>query len=67
MTAQKKGQSEFVEFIDPHGNNVHSKVLKNVERLEKRAPASDYSNINQRRSFNLLSSSGNVIFLGLYF
>lgn len=65
LTAQKKGQSEFVEFIDPHSNNIHQKALKNVERLEKRRLSSNNKDFYQSFTTGLLSSSGNIIFLGL--
>jgi hypothetical protein len=34
MEAVKKGQSEFVEFVEPSG---HNNRIKNVEWLEKRS------------------------------
>lgn len=64
LTAQKKGQSEYVEFIEP----VHlNKKLLHKEYLEKRL-ASDDERISTHghhyRAFkNLVSGSGNIIFV----
>lgn len=63
---QKKGQSEFVEFVEP--TVVHSsKKLRNKEILEKRIASEDeryHSRQHSKyRAFNFISSSGNVIFV----
>lgn len=57
LSAQKKGQNEFVEFVEPH-----AKALKSVEILEKRAAV-----VRFERSDGLLGlfgGSGNVVFVG---
>jgi hypothetical protein len=52
---QKRGQNEFVEFIEPH-----AKALKNVEYMNKRAPS---ESIGQDGSHYLYYSSNNVLFI----
>jgi len=55
---QKRGQNEFVEFVEP----PHiAKALKNVEYMDKRAPASDIS--GPSGSNYLYYSSNNVMFI----
>lgn len=54
---QKRGQNEFVEFIEPHA----SKALKNVEYMDKRAPVSEIDGPNG--SHYLYYSSNNVLFI----
>ncbi|VDK47841.1 unnamed protein product [Anisakis simplex] len=56
MSAQKKGQSEFVEFIEPKS----SKQLQKVETLEKRVPAQQASS---RSSY--LIHRGNLLFVAV--
>jgi hypothetical protein len=56
MTAQKKGQIEFVTFNEP------AKALKNVEYLDKRAPVSEIS--GEGSPFHMYYSSNNVLFIG---
>lgn len=59
-TPQKKGQFEFVEFVEPH-----SKALKNIEFMDKRAPVTHIE--RPAGLFNLFGNSGNVVFIGKYF
>uniref|UniRef100_A0A915EIH0 Neural proliferation differentiation and control protein 1 n=1 Tax=Ditylenchus dipsaci TaxID=166011 RepID=A0A915EIH0_9BILA len=62
LSAQKKGQSEYVEFIEP----VHAKKLKNMEFMEKRLADSDERmphHSQHYRAFNLVSNGGNIIFI----
>lgn len=51
---QKRGQFEFVEFVEPH-----AKALKNVEFMDKRAPVSEFSQDGARYMYN----SNNVLFI----
>ncbi|KAI6191516.1 Protein cab-1 [Aphelenchoides bicaudatus] len=51
---QKRGQFEFVEFVEPH-----AKALKNVEYMDKRAPVSEISGPNHY----LYYTSNNVMFI----
>jgi hypothetical protein len=51
---QKRGQFEFVEFIEPH-----AKALKNVEHLDKRAPVSEING----PSHYLYYTSNNIMFI----
>lgn len=61
---QKKGQSEFVEFVDP----LNAKKLQNKEFMEKRLAASNndgparFSTTN--RALKIFSGFGNVAFMG---
>ncbi|CAD5235030.1 unnamed protein product [Bursaphelenchus xylophilus] len=58
LTAQKKGQFEFVEFVEPH-----AKILKDGQILDKRAPAVEV----QRPSgfFRIFGNSSNVVFIAV--
>ncbi|CAD5227452.1 unnamed protein product [Bursaphelenchus okinawaensis] len=58
LTAQKKGQYEFVEFVEPH-----AKILKNQQVLDKRAPAMEL----QRPGglFGIFGNSSNVVFIAV--
>jgi hypothetical protein len=60
LTPMKKGQSEYVEFIEP----LQSKALKGVETMDKRvvAESSGSSNIH---GVKLLSSTGNIMFIAV--
>lgn len=59
MTAQKKGQSEFVEFIEPKP----ASQLKHVETYEKRVS----SEVGAHRSiYNPMVHTGNFLFIGLF-
>ncbi|KAI6244083.1 hypothetical protein M3Y99_00078400 [Aphelenchoides fujianensis] len=56
LTAQKKGQYEFVEFVEPQA----AKALKNVEYLDKRAPVADFEGVS---SSKFIYGSNNVFFI----
>ena len=58
LTPMKKGQSEYVEFIEP----PQSKVLKSIESMDKRVVA-EHSGSGYR-GVKLLSSGGNIMFMG---
>jgi len=67
LTAQKKGQSEFVEFVEPAHVKAVSNKLKNVEFIEKRVADGGVGKRMRAREdhlFGLISSSGNVLFVG---
>lgn len=53
---QKRGQFEFVEFVEPH-----AKALKNVEYLDKRAPVSEFRSGSDNYFYY---GSNNVLFIG---
>jgi len=53
---KKRGQFEFVEFVEPH-----AKALKNVEHLDKRAPISEIS--GEQGSMSMLYGTSNVMFI----
>ncbi|TKR79804.1 hypothetical protein L596_013971 [Steinernema carpocapsae] len=58
IVAQKKGQNEYVEFVEP----IPMKASKSIESMEKRvvnAPGEEMSN----RGFAGFTQSGNVMFL----
>ncbi|KAI6227245.1 hypothetical protein M3Y95_00706300 [Aphelenchoides besseyi] len=57
LTAQKKGQYEYVEFIEPHA----AKALKNVEYLDKRAPITKFDGVPSARQF--VYGSNNIFFI----
>jgi hypothetical protein len=57
LTAQKKGQSEFVEFVEP----IQSQKLRSLESMEKRVPSAPMN--NRRHGLNLISTSGNIVFV----
>uniref|UniRef100_A0AC34REW7 Uncharacterized protein n=1 Tax=Panagrolaimus sp. JU765 TaxID=591449 RepID=A0AC34REW7_9BILA len=59
-TAQKKGQSEFVEFVEPPA----AKAMKSVDSFDKRGPAEHLSN-SPHRGIQLLSTTGNVMFIAI--
>uniref|UniRef100_A0A7E4VUU0 Neural proliferation differentiation and control protein 1 n=1 Tax=Panagrellus redivivus TaxID=6233 RepID=A0A7E4VUU0_PANRE len=59
-TAQKKGQSEFVEFVEP----PPAKVLKAINVADKRAPVELVNRANQGHA-GLLSATGNIMFIAL--
>ncbi|CAJ0610430.1 unnamed protein product [Cylicocyclus nassatus] len=64
LVAQKKGQNEFVSFVEP----VDSKQTKSVATLEKRrlAGASEFSNALPTYSSNLLMIAvGTVLIVGM--
>lgn len=64
LTAQKKGQSEFVEFVEPAHVKATSNKLKNVEFMEKRvADGGERVRAREEHLFGLISSSGNVLFV----
>ncbi|VDM42559.1 unnamed protein product [Toxocara canis] len=56
MSAQKKGQSEFVEFVEPKS----AQQLKTLETLEKRVPAEQAA----PRSSTLIHT-GNLLFIAV--
>uniref|UniRef100_A0AC35EWW3 Uncharacterized protein n=1 Tax=Panagrolaimus sp. PS1159 TaxID=55785 RepID=A0AC35EWW3_9BILA len=62
LTPMKKGQSEFVEFIEP----PQSSILKGVESMDKRVVVSQSSG-SSLRGVKLLSSTGNIMFIGKFF
>uniref|UniRef100_A0A914Q2I2 Uncharacterized protein n=1 Tax=Panagrolaimus davidi TaxID=227884 RepID=A0A914Q2I2_9BILA len=62
LTPMKKGQSEFVEFIEP----PQSSILKGVESMDKRVVVSQSSG-SSLHGVKLLSSSGNIMFIGKFF
>ncbi|KAH7728142.1 Protein cab-1 [Aphelenchoides avenae] len=55
MTAPKRGQSEYVEFVEP----MHSNKLRGVETMEKRVPAVN----GGAHGLNVMSGSSNVAFV----
>lgn len=57
LTAQKKGQFEYVEFVEPQA----AKALKNVEYLDKRAPISELEEMVGGRQF--IYGSNNIFFI----
>lgn len=61
MEAVKKGQSEFVEFVEPGNNNR----LKNIEWMEKRVPNDETygRQHNGQGPFRLFATSGNLLFV----
>lgn len=63
LAAVKKGQSEFVEFVEPSTNSR----LKTVEWMEKRVPLDDNFGGGQRQGgggpFRYFANSGNVLFI----
>lgn len=61
LTAQKKGQSEFVGFVEPIQKS--SNQLKDVEFMDKRVPVDSYNGGGQ--PVRVLQSSGNVVFIAL--
>jgi hypothetical protein len=65
LTAQKKGQSEFVEFVEPVHSKLASKKLKNRETLEKRVADYRMSRLHrdEESGIGLLYSSGNMLFI----
>jgi len=65
LTAQKKGQSEFVEFVEPVHAKLASKKLKNRETLEKRVADYRLSRLHREEEsgIGLLYSSGNMLFI----
>lgn len=62
MIAQKKGQSEYVEFIEPKMSNQ----MKHVETVEKRVLA-DNTAVQKTSGFKPMLHAGNFLFLGLLF
>ena len=60
LTPMKKGQSEFVEFIEP----PQSSMLKGVESMDKRVVVSE-SSASSHRGVKLLSSTGNIMFIAV--
>lgn len=58
MTAPKRGQSEYVEFVEP----MHSHKLRGVETMEKRVPAVN----GGAHGLNVMSGSSNVAFVGRF-
>jgi chemotaxis protein histidine kinase CheA len=60
LTPMKKGQSEFVEFIEP----PQSSILKGVESMDKRVVVSQSSG-SSLRGVKLLSSTGNIMFIAV--
>jgi hypothetical protein len=66
LSAQKKGQSEFVEFIEPAHvvKVVASNALRNQEYLEKRVSDEERTRSGHDDGmFGLISSSSNVLFV----
>uniref|UniRef100_A0AC34FHK1 Uncharacterized protein n=1 Tax=Panagrolaimus sp. ES5 TaxID=591445 RepID=A0AC34FHK1_9BILA len=61
LTPMKKGQSEFVEFIEP----PQSSMLKGVESMDKRVVVSESSG-SSLRGVKMLSSTGNIMFIGKF-
>lgn len=59
-TAQKKGQSEFVEFVEPPS----AKVLKSLDSMDKRVPTEQLAS-SPNRGIHLLSTSGNIMFIAI--
>jgi len=59
LTPMKKGQSEYVEFIEP----AQSMALKGVESMDKRVVAESSSSNNH--GVKLLSSTGNIMFIAV--
>lgn len=56
LTAPKRGQSEYVEFVEP----MHSNKLRGVETMEKRVPAVN----GGAHGLNAMAGSSNVAFVG---
>jgi len=54
---KKRGQFEFVEFVEPHA----AKVLKNVEYMDKRAPIAEIN--GQGSPLHMYYTSNNVLFI----
>jgi hypothetical protein len=59
LSAAKKGQSEYVEFMEPRPAN---QLRQPATLLEKRVPA-DMLRSESYQSYNFLANSGNVLFL----
>lgn len=68
MAAVKKGQSEFVEFVEPPQHNNNNR-LKATEWMEKRVPADlaygddEQQDSNYESPFKFFANSGNVLYV----
>ncbi|KAF7630013.1 hypothetical protein Mgra_00008996 [Meloidogyne graminicola] len=67
VTPVKKGQNEFVEFVEPIvDQNINNKRIKNIELIEKRLPINSVYNDDGHRKgnfFNFFNYSGNILFI----